>query len=161
MMPRLLAVLVAATASLLAACASPGSLQPGQDKARVGQLMGRASAHFEPDAIAPERWQYRWGREVWNLDFDSNGQLLRAEQALAEARFAQRIQPGTWRQADVMHEYGRPAHIMQTANFDGSIWVFPYLNGPIWRLLYIDIDPQGVVRGYALGDEYRHDFPDN
>ena len=67
--------------------------------------------------------------------------------------FGQRIQPNHWTRQDVLREYGPPARIEAVHNFKGQIWVWRYLEGPTWRLLFIDIDPAGVVRGWSTGDE--------
>ncbi len=54
---------------------------------------------------------------------------------------------------DVLREFGRPARVQGVHNFKGEIWVWRYADGPTWRLLFIDIDPQGTVRGWSAGDE--------
>lgn len=93
------------------------------------------------------------GRLVYNVDLDASGRLVRAEQALNEALFPQRIIPDCWTREDVLREYGPPARVEAVHNFNGKVWVWRYLYGVTWRLLFIDIDPQGLVRGYSLGDE--------
>ena len=90
----------------------------------------------------------------------AQGRTLRVEQALSESLFAQRIQPNHWTKADVLREYGPPAQIIGVHNFKGDIWVWRYADGPVWRLLYIDVDPGGTVRGYSVGDESLPDPPD-
>jgi hypothetical protein len=79
---------------------------------------------------------------------------------LSESLFDQRIQPDHWTRADVLREYGPPARIVGVHNFDGDIWVWRYADGPVWRLLHIDIDRAGVVRGWSSGDEPLPDVPD-
>ena len=86
--------------------------------------------------------------------------MARVEQALNEALFGQRIQPNVWTRADVLREYGPPARTMRVHSFHGDVWVWRYLDGPTWRLLFIDIDPEGRVRGYSSGDENLPDPPE-
>ena len=97
---------------------------------------------------------------MFNLDLDAQGRVVRVEQALSEARFGQRIQPDRWTREDVLREYGRPAQVTAVHRFDGDIWVWRYLDGPTWRLLFIDIDRAGVVRGWYAGDENLPDPPE-
>lgn len=160
----LLAAAAAAASLLLAACAlmGPARVAPGTSTAQVLAQAGQPTARYADDATGGERWQYSYepsGRRVYNVDFDAAGSVVRVEQAMSEALFAQRIQPGTWTRADVLREYGPPERTMRTHKFKGDIWVWRYENGPFPRLLYIDLAPDGVVSGYTLGDEYI-DAPD-
>lgn len=153
------AVASVAASLLLAACAfmGPARLQPGTPAAQVQAQLGSPTARYAEGTAGGERWQYSYepsGRRVYNVDFDAAGSVVRVEQAMSEALFAQRIQPGVWTRDDVLHEYGPPAQTMGTYNFKGVIWVWRYENGPYPRLLYIDLAPDGVVQGYTLGDEY-------
>lgn len=148
--PMLLAV-----AAILAGCAgNPERIAPGTPRAQVLEALGSPTARY-PLADG-ERLQYSMqpaGQLVYNVDLDANGRLVRAEQVLSEALFPQRIVPNRWTQDDILREYGRPARIEGVHNFKGRIWVWRYADGPTWRLLFIDVDPQGIVRGYSVGDE--------
>ena len=158
----LLAASLAAAGVWLAACAMPERIAPGTPAAQVAESLGRPTGRY-PLPDGGERWQYTRqpaGQQVYNVDLDSQGRVAKVEQALNEALFAQRIQPDRWTQSDVLREYGPPAQTMGVHNFDGVIWVWRYADGPVWRLLYIDIDPSGVVRHYSVGDESLPDPPD-
>ena len=150
-------------ALLLAGCAllaEPSRIAPGTPVAELLQTLGRPSARYPAGADAGERLQYSYqpaGQRVFNIDLDAQGRVARVEQALSEALFAQRIRPHVWTRADVLREYGPPARVMGVHNFAGDIWIWRYLDGPTWRLLFIDIDRAGVVRGWSNGDE---DLPD-
>lgn len=164
---RVLKALPAALgALLLGACAAllnPDRVAPGTPAAQVLQRLGPPTARYPATAQAGERWQYSQqpaGRQVFNLDLDAQGRVVRVEQALGEARFGQRIQPDRWTREDVLREYGRPAQVTAVHRFDGDIWVWRYLDGPTWRLLFIDIDRAGVVRGWSVGDENLPDPPE-
>ena len=154
--------LLTALVAVLAACASPGSIQPGTPAAQVLQTLGAPTGRYAlPDG--GERLQYSMqpaGQNVHNIDLDAQGRVLRVEQALSEALYGQRIQADRWTRAEVLREYGRPARIVGVHNFDGDVWVWRYLDGPIWRLLFIDIDRAGIVRGWSNGDEDLPDPPD-
>ena len=152
---RALPALAVALTLVLAGCASnPEKIAPGTARAEVLEALGRPTATYPLEN--GERLQYSMqpaGQRVYNVDLDANGRLVRAEQVLNEALFPKRIHPDRWTSQDVLREYGRPARIEAEHNFNGRIWVWRYADGPVWRLLYIDIDPQGVVRSYSVGDE--------
>ena len=157
-----LAVLLAASGAWLAACAMPEKVVPGTPSAEVLRTLGQPTGRY-PLAQDGERWQYTRqpaGQQVFNVDLDGQGRVRQVQQALNETLFSERIQPGRWTRADVQREYGPPAKTMAVHNFDGVIWVWRYADGPVWRLLYIDIDHGGVVRGYSVGDESLPDPPD-
>ena len=160
------AALACGLALLLGACAllaDPGRVAPGTPTAEVLQQLGRPTGRYPATGGVAERLQYSYqpaGQRVYNLDLDAQGRVARVEQALNEGLFAQRIQPNVWTRADVLREYGAPARVMGVHNFVGDVWVWRYLDGPIWRLLYIDIDRAGVVRGYSNGDENLPDPPE-
>ncbi len=159
---RLRIALLAALAALLAACASPSRIAPGTPAAEVLRTLGAPTGRY-PMPDGGERLQYSMqpaGQSVYNVDLDAQGQVLRVEQVLDEAWFGQRIRPGVWTQAEVLREYGRPARITGVHNFVGDVWVWRYLDGPTWRLLFIDIDRAGVVRGWSSGDENLPDPPE-
>ena len=168
---RALPALVVAWTLALAGCASqPEKLPPGMPRAEVLQALGQPTAIYPigddwggPAMKGGQRLQYSMqpaGQRVYNVDLDASGRLVRAEQALNEGLFPKRILPDRWTQEDVLREYGRPARIEAVHNFNGRIWVWRYADGPIWRLLFIDIDPQGIVRGHSVGDEPMPDPPD-
>ncbi len=158
--------LAMALAGWLGGCAllaDPGRVVTGTPAASVVDYLGRPSARFPASAGLGERLQYTYqpaGQRVFNIDLDTQGRVARVEQALSESLFDQRIQPDHWTRADVLREYGPPARIVGVHNFDGDIWVWRYADGPVWRLLHIDIDRAGVVRGWSSGDEPLPDVPD-
>ena len=155
-------VMAAVVLGTLAGCAAPDRLAPGTPRDQVLGTHGQPTARY-PAPDGGERLQYTMqphGQRVYNVDLDRAGRVLRAEQALSEALFAQRIQPDRWTRTDVLHEYGPPSRTMGVRNFNGVIWIWRYADGPLPRLLYIDIDPGGMVRGYSSGDEPLPDLPD-
>ena len=156
-------ILIAAAAtaavglSLLAGCASePTWLAPGTPRAEALQKLGAPTASY---ALAQgERLQYSrqpMGFEVNNVDLDAQGRVVAVTQVLDEGRFAQDIRIDEWRVPDVLRTYGRPEEVSRVSSFDGTVWQWRYkhVNNP--RLLYIYLDPQGVVRRYHVGDDLR------
>lgn len=160
---RWLAALVLAVAGAwLAGCAQPSRIAHGTPAAEVLQALGTPTGRY-PLPGGGERLQYSSqpaGQTVHNVDLDAQGRVTGVEQALSEALYGQRIQPNVWTRADVLREYGPPARTMGVHNFDGTIWIWRYLDGTTWRLLFIDIDRGGLVRGWSNGDEDLPDPPD-
>jgi hypothetical protein len=142
----------------LAACADPARVPEGASRAEVLQRLGQPTGVY---AMGPvERLQYSrapMGTEVTNIDVDASGKVISVVQMLNEARFGQDIKVGTWREADVLRNYGRPEEISRVTSFDGTVWQWRYLASNSHRLLYIYLDPQGIVQRYNVGDDLRYD----
>lgn len=148
----------AALGLLLAGCISePTWLAPGSSREEALQKLGPPTARY-PLAQGGERLQYSrqpMGFEVSNVDLDAQGRVAAVTQVLDEGRFAHDIRVDEWRVPDVLRTYGRPEEISQVSSFEGTVWQWRYkqLNNP--RLLFIYLDPQGVVRRYHVGDDLR------
>ena len=155
---------MAALALLLAGCASePTWIQPGTTRADALQKLGAPTARY-PLAQGGERLQYSrqpMGFEVNNVDLDAQGRVVSVTQVMDERYFAQDIVIDQWRVPDVLRTYGRPEQITRVSFFNGDVWQWRYkqVNNP--RLLYIYLDPQGVVRRYHVGDDLRFQPPDS
>jgi hypothetical protein len=142
---------------LLTACASePTRLPLGTSRDDTLRRLG------QPTAVYPlgngERLQYSRvpaGFEVNNVDLGADGRVRSIRQELDERLFASTIQPGVWRQADVLRTYGRPFEIDRVSSFDGTVWTWRYKAINERRLLYIYIDPDGLVERYHTGDDLR------
>ena len=150
-----------AAASLgLAGCANdPTRIQPGTTVAETLQRLGTPTGRY-PLNGGGERLQYSRmpaGFEVTDIDVDAAGKVVSATQVLSEARFGQDIKVNEWRQNDVMAFYGRPYEISRVSSFDGAVWTWRYKAVNERRMLYIYIDPTGVVRRYHTGDDLEFD----
>jgi hypothetical protein len=97
------------------------------------------------------------GFEVTDIDVDASGKVVSVTQVLSEARFGYDIKVNQWRQNDVMAFYGRPYEITRVSSFDGAVWTWRYKAVNERRMLYIYIDPTGVVRRYHTGDDLDFD----
>lgn len=151
-------VLAAVGLSLLVACAVPQWEKPGASRAEVLAHLGQpTSVH----ALAQgERLQYSQqpaGTQVYNLDFDAVGRLVRVDQVL-QPLFIGQIVPDAWTRADVLRLLGRPALVERVALFDGDIWTYRFQEAGIYRRLHVHFDPGGVVRKILSTDE---EIPDD
>jgi hypothetical protein len=152
-----LAVLAAAG---LAGCASePTRIQPGTTAAETLQRLGAPTGRY-PLNGGGERLQYSRmpaGFEVTDIDVDAAGKVVSVTQVLNEARFGHDIKVDQWRQNDVTAFYGRPYEISRVSSFDGAVWTWRYKAVNERRMLYIYMDPTGVVRRYHTGDDLELD----
>jgi hypothetical protein len=152
--------LVAAAGLGLAGCANePTRTQPGATAADTLQRLGAPTGRY-PLTGGGERLQYSRmpaGFEVTDIDVDAAGKVVSVTQVLSEARFGADIKVNQWRQNDVMAFYGRPYEISRVSSFDGAVWTWRYKAVNERRMLYIYIDPTGVVRRYHTGDDLELD----
>jgi len=145
-------------AALLAGCAGePTRLAMGSSRDQTLRELGAPTAVY-PLSGGGERLQYSRapaGFEVNNVDLDAGGHVVSVRQELDERLFDRTIQPGVgrWHAADVLRTYGRPFEITKVSSFDGNIWSWRYKWQNTPRLLYIYIDPTGVVQRYHTGDD--------
>lgn len=143
---------------MVVGCAGePTRIAPGTSRAETVQRLGTPTAVY-PLPGGGERLQYSRapsGFEVNDVDLDASGHVVDVRQVLDERLFAEDIQPGIgmWRTADVLKTYGRPFDITRVGSFDGTIWSWRYKVMNTIRLLYIYIDPQGVVVRWHTGDD--------
>ncbi|MBT2322305.1 hypothetical protein J7E62_08100 [Variovorax paradoxus] len=162
---RSAALLAAALALALAGCAGePTRIAPGTSRADTLRQLGAPTAAY-PLAGGGERLQYSRapaGFEVNNVDLDASGRVVSIRQELDERLLDRTIQPGVgvWREADLLRTYGHPFEITRVSSFDGVIWTWRYKMINARRLLYIYVDPAGVVQRYHTGDDLMRDLFD-
>ena len=140
----------------LAGCASePTRIAPGTDRSAAIQQLGAPTASYRlPDGR--ERLQYSRapaGFEVNNVDLDASGRVASVRQELDDRFFDRTVQPGVWREADVLRTYGRPFDITRVSSFDGVVWSWRYKSMNTPRLFYIYLDRTGLVQRYHTGDD--------
>ncbi|MBJ2159570.1 hypothetical protein [Variovorax sp. IB41] len=152
----LAALAALAVLAAIAGCANePTRVQPGASAADTLQRLGAPTGRY-PLNNGGERLQYSRmpaGFEVTDIDVDASGKVVSVTQVLSEARFGYDIKVNEWRQNDVMAFYGRPYQIDRVSSFDGQVWTWRYKAVNERRMLYIYIDPTGVVRRYHTGDD--------
>jgi len=149
-------LLATALAGIFAGCASePTRLPLDSTRAETLQRLGPPTATY-PLADGGERLQYSRapaGFEVNNVDLDRGGRVVSIRQELDEGLFGDTIRPGAWRVPDVLRTYGRPYDITRVTSFNGDVWSWRYKWHNTIRLLYVYVDPQGVVDHYNVGDD--------
>jgi hypothetical protein len=146
---------VALAAALWGCAGEPMRLPLGTTKAEALQKLGQPTGVYAlPNG--GERLQYSRapaGFEVNNVDLDATGKVVSIRQELYEGLFGSTIQPGVWHEADVLRTYGRPFEIGRVMSFDGGVWTWRYKAQNARRLLYIYVNPQGVVDHFGVGDD--------
>lgn len=149
---------------LLAACASPDWEKPGALREEVLARLGAPrSTQSLPDG--GQRLLYSTlpaGYQVFHLDFDASGRLVRTTQVLTQQRF-ESIPVNQWSARDVEASFGPPIRLEQVARFDGDIWTYHFIDDlGTRRFAYVHIDRAGVVRRVMFADEFsggrEHDF---
>jgi len=157
---RRLALVVLTAGLLLAGCASdPTRIAPGTTAAETLRRLGAPTGRY-PLNGGGERLQYSRlpaGFEVTDIDLDAADKVVSVTQVLSEARFGHDIQVDRWRQNDVLAFYGRPYEVTRVSSFDGAVWAWRYKAVNERRMLYIYLDPAGVVRRYHTGDDLQLD----
>ncbi len=142
-------------ALVLMACGSmPETVALGTTRADIEQRLGAPTAVLAlPDGTRLQYSRQPSGQQVFNLDLDTQGRLLRVDQVLDTA-WLQRIEVDRWTQEDVLRQFGKPAVVERVARFEGGVWTYRYLEPfSLARLAHIHIDPQGVVRKVVYTDE--------
>lgn len=152
--------LCAALALCLAACASPAFEQPGASRTAVLDKLGPPAVRIAlPDG--GERLLYTTqpaGRQVYHMDFDAAGRLVRTEQVLTFTRLAG-LPAGTSRD-EVHRTFGPPMLVEHVASFDGDIWTYRFRDDlGTRRQGHVHITPQGrVAKVMFTDDPDRADF---
>ncbi|MFN3495874.1 MAG: hypothetical protein ACK40L_15340 [Hydrogenophaga sp.] len=152
---RLQAMAVALLAGLLAGCSNfPERVVPGETRAEVERRLGAPTAvHALAEGTRLQYSRQPAGQQVFNLDLDAQGRVVRVQQSLEAANLA-RIETDRWTREDVLREFGRPALVDRVARFEGDVWTYRYLEAfSLARLMHIHIDPQGTVRRVVHTDE--------
>jgi len=158
---RLGAVLALAF-TLLAGCAGmPERLAMGTPRSGIEERLGRPTAvHALADGTRLQYSRQPAGQQVYNLDLDSQGRLVRMQQVMDRPAFEQ-VRVDSWSQADVLRQFGQPALVERVARFDGPIWTYRFLEMGLPRQAHVHLDPAGVVRQLLFTDEMvLHDLPD-
>lgn len=151
------ASLCVAGALMLGGCAFPSRVPAGTTLQATVAELGRPTADIAlPDGR--RRLQYSQlpaGSQVWNLDFDAAGRLASTDQALRYGNF-DRIVLGQTTAADIQREFGLPINVEYVYSFVGTVWRYRFNDMNNFRLIYIHIDPSGIVRRIIYADELNY-----
>ena len=126
-MPSFRVLLVMLMMGAMAACATPQSLKPGTTVDEARSALGRPTGTY-PLPSGGTRLQYSnqpFDQSVWNADFDAQGRLIRTEQAMTDAAFAQ-VRPGKDTREDVLRGFGVPAQTFDYRLVNESAWMYRY-----------------------------------
>ena len=149
----------AAGAVLLAAAALAGcaSISPGMSREQVLAAWGK------PTRSVPipggERLQYSQqpaGQQVFMVDLDAAGRVVRTRQVMNAQDFARIGTSGDWTRADVEREFGPPAEMGHVGSWDGPIMTYRWRAGMVDLYYWVYLDRAGVVRRAHEGTDWRN-----
>lgn len=124
-------LLVLFLVGILAACAGPRGIVPGQSTLSEVRASVGSPTDIRFDPSGDELWEYAYGplgTETYLVHVSRDGHVKSVTQLLTEAQFA-RIAPGQMSKADVRRLLGRPSD--QVFLHNGTSWT--------WR---VDLKPQ-------------------
>ncbi len=137
----------------LAGCAVPLHEPLGTPRAQVLARLGPpTAAHALPQGERLVYSQLPAGTEVYNLDFDAAGRLVRTEQVLTQTRL-ESIPLDQWTRSDLQRTFGPPLRVERVARWDGDIWTYRFKQGSDPRFAHVHLDPAGVVRRIGFTDD--------
>lgn len=147
----------AGMALLLAGCAFPGRLAPGESRAQVLERLGAPAARY-PLSGGGERLEYPVGglqQQTWMVDLDADGRVLRVRQVRTlENFFALRV--GLDREDTVRREFGAPWEIQHYPLSGLTAWLYPYIEAGVWNsMIAVHFDQRGVVHSVQNGPDPR------
>lgn len=144
-------VLVAA----LAGCSlMPERVEPGTPRSEIVSRLGQpTSVHALPGGTRLQYSRQPAGQQVYNLDLDAQGRLVRSEQVLDAGWLQRNVLPDRWTREDALRELGRPALVERVWSFQGEVWTYRYLEANTNRQAHLHIDPSGVLRRLIFTDE--------
>lgn len=138
--------------ALLAGCATPGGMAPGQAEATVLAELGKPTSRSITPGVGP-RLLYSnqpWGFEVWALQFDATGRLISSAQMLTPAQFS-RVRPGDQTRADIERLFGPPAQKLRFGLIDEDAWMYRFIQDSIFKMAFwVQFTPQGVVTSTGI-----------
>jgi len=139
----------------VAACATPQSLKPGTSLQEARAALGRPTAEFALPG-GGSRLQYSgqpFNQSVWNVDFDAQGRLLRADQMMSDEAF-KRVRPGVDTRNEVLRDFGQPAETFEYRLVNETAWMYRYyILGGFKAAMFIYFDPAGVVKRTETGPD--------
>ncbi len=140
--------------ALMMGCAVPAKESLGTQRADVAARLGQPTAVYaRPEG--GERWQYSElpaGVQVYNLDFDTSGRLVRNAPALTQ-QWLEQIPVGQWTVSDLRYWLGQPQRVERVARFEGEVWTYRFTQLSDPRFAYIHIDPSGTVQRVLFVDD--------
>jgi hypothetical protein len=132
-------------------CALPYSLKAGDGVDDVrGRLGAPSYEHTTPDG--GRYLLYPVGRQTYLLAFDAQGRLVRWENVLDKAHFAE-IAPGMTRE-QVLQQLGEPTEIWGVRYHQQTVWTYRFVS-PFCLQFDIGLTPAGIVEDTRYGPDRR------
>ncbi len=132
---------------LLTACSHPQLMDQGMTEVQVETRLGVPHAVVDV-GNGMQRWVYSmqpFGQEVWWLEFDADGRLLRREEVLDRAHMAM-IKPGESTKRDVWNIFGKCAQEYVFALIDQTAWMYRFRDDGIFDMAcWVQFDVKDVV----------------
>lgn len=140
-------LLASAACLLLTACAHPQLMDPGMTEAQVEAELGEPHAAVET-SDGTQRWVYSmqpFGQEVWWLEFDADGRLVKREEVLDRAHMAL-IKPGVSMEQDVWELFGKCAQKYTFSLVDQTAWMYRFRDDGLFDMAcWVQFDLHGIV----------------
>lgn len=130
---------------LLAACAGPRSVAPGQSTLSAVHASLGSPTDIRFDQNGDELWEYAtgpMGTETYLVRAGQDGRVKSVTQLLTEAQFG-KIVPGQMTKADVRRLLGRPSD--QAFLYNGTSWSWYADLKPQIGYFVVHFDPNDVV----------------
>ncbi|MPS29363.1 hypothetical protein [Pigmentiphaga sp.] len=143
-------------AALLAACASPAGIQPGESGSAVTARLGRPTLE-RPLPGGGQRLIYSsqpMGQYAWITDVGPDGKVIGTTQALTSERFRM-LDSGHWDTDRLLFEFGPPAEITRVGlRGEQIVWGYRFREDGVWNsLMYVYVTDKGVVTRYHPGPD--------
>ena len=155
-MTSLKSMLLACAALWLGGCSvfPVASVKPGMSREEVTAAMGPPTAAVNLQQGV--RLQYSGqpsGQFAYMVDLDAAGRVASVRQVLNEKDFGRSV-PGSWSEADVLREFGRPALITRVGSWNGDILTYRWY-GMQDMFYWVYLDSGRVVQKAHAGVEER------
>jgi len=143
-------------AVLLAACAGPAGIQPGEPGSAVTARLGPPTLE-RPLPNGGQRLIYSsqpMGQFAWITDIGADGKVIGTTQALTSERFNM-LDSGNWDTERLLFEFGPPAEITHVGlKGEQTVWGYRFREDGVWNsLMYVYVTDQGVVTRHHPGPD--------
>ena len=147
-MQTLKAAALVGVAVILAGCAHPQLVGPGETTQQVEAYHGAPDAKTDmPDGR--QRWTYSmqpFGQEVWWLFFEADGKFVERVQGL-QRQYFNLPQIGKWTEDDIWHFWGRCAQKYEFPLVNQHAWMYRFRDvGGFYMAVWPQFDTSGVLR---------------
>ena len=140
--------LASAACLLLTACSHPQLMDPGMTESQVRTELGAPHAAVDTGE-GTQRWVYSmqpFGQEVWWIEFDADGRIVRREEVLDRAHMAL-IKPGVSTKKDVWNLFGKCAQEYTFSLIDQTAWMYRFKDDGLFDMAcWVQFDVNGVVK---------------